>query len=48
MIVLEVVAGDLAKAVKEHECAAWICVGPKGEPMCAICEAEVDESGLTP
>lgn len=47
-IILEVVAGELAQAVKQHECAAWVVLDEKVRSICALCEATVDDSEVTP
>lgn len=47
-IALDVVAADLAAAIKQHECAGWIALTETGKTVCAICEREVDDREVTP
>lgn len=48
-IIFDVVKGEIAAAMKQHECAAWACTTDGGlTTACAVCEATVDEKGITP
>lgn len=46
-VILEVVAGRYAEAVKAHECYEWPELGPKGF-RCAVCHEAISRDDVTP